>query len=148
MAKDPKIAREIERLRQGAPSVFQVKPPPPKVKTKAPRKPRKKIAPPPEIVPTIPKARRSELRAAVAALPDDDLDVRRSWLLETFVELAAQRENLSIALKSAEWLARAYRLHESVTDSIEVQDRTAEDLAGGIDLETAQAIRAAAGKAA
>ncbi len=122
LAKLPKVAREIERLRKGG----SVKP-----------------------VRKIPASRTELIEAVdVAAAPPLEIESRRAWLLETFVELAAQRENLSIALRAAEWLAVSYRLRESVVVSVEVQDRTIDEIAGGLDLATACAIREAARKAA
>ena len=124
LAKLPKVAREIARLRRGG----SVKPPP---------------------VRKIPASRTELIEAVdVAAAPPLEIESRRAWLLETFVELAAQRENLSIALRAAEWLAVSYRLRESVVVSVEVQDRTIDEIAGGLDLATACAIREAARKAA
>lgn len=68
---------------------------------------------------------------------------RRQWLLDTFLELAEQRDNLSVALRAAEQLAQGFLLWDKLTAAAEIEDQTA-DSVEGMDLEKAKRIREAA----
>ena len=70
-------------------------------------------------------------------------DQRREWMLHQMYELAEQRENLNVAFKACEFLARAYRLAQRLAAAEDALEPGADALEG-MDLETAKRVRAAA----
>ena len=70
-------------------------------------------------------------------------DERRQWTLHQMYELAEQRDNLNVAFKACEFLARAYRLPQRLADAEDAIEPGG-DAMEGMDLDRAKRIRAAA----